>query len=105
MARTGEYAVGASFAFPAMQSIEAGFPIKMVIPSDLVGYELEASGLMKTAKDPKDAKRFLDWTISPEAAELYKKYKEIRSEERRVGKECVSTCRPRWAPDHKKKKK
>src|SRR3546814_12383748 len=23
-----------------------------------------------------------------------------RSEERRVGKECVSTCRFRWAPDH-----
>src|SRR3546814_14838071 len=23
-----------------------------------------------------------------------------RSEERRVGKECVSTCRYRWAPDH-----
>src|SRR3546814_13386485 len=24
----------------------------------------------------------------------------IRSEERRVGKECVSTCRSRWAPYH-----
>src|SRR3546814_14966763 len=23
-----------------------------------------------------------------------------RSEERRVGKECVSTCRPRWTPYH-----
>src|SRR3546814_17177393 len=23
-----------------------------------------------------------------------------RSEERRVGKECVSTCRTRWSPDH-----
>src|SRR3546814_4259818 len=23
-----------------------------------------------------------------------------RSEERRVGKECVRTCRPRWSPDH-----
>src|SRR3546814_16169307 len=23
-----------------------------------------------------------------------------RSEERRVGKECVSTCRLRWSPDH-----
>src|SRR3546814_13607029 len=23
----------------------------------------------------------------------------VRSEERRVGKECVSTCRSRWAPD------
>src|SRR3546814_2251908 len=22
----------------------------------------------------------------------------LRSEERRVGKECVSTCRPRWSP-------
>src|SRR3546814_12463718 len=28
-----------------------------------------------------------------------------RSEERRVGKECVSTCRSRWAPVHSKKKK
>src|SRR3546814_18223320 len=27
-----------------------------------------------------------------------------RSEERRVGKECVSTCRSRWSPDHYKKK-
>src|SRR3546814_2353455 len=25
---------------------------------------------------------------------------EGRSEERRVGKECVSTCRSRWSPDH-----
>src|SRR3546814_17365320 len=27
------------------------------------------------------------------------------SEERRVGKECVSTCRSRWSPYHEKKKK
>src|SRR3546814_7996284 len=25
---------------------------------------------------------------------------EPRSEERRVGKECVSTCRSRWSPNH-----
>src|SRR3546814_21192868 len=25
---------------------------------------------------------------------------EVRSEERRVGKECVSTCRSRWTPYH-----
>src|SRR3546814_18541427 len=24
----------------------------------------------------------------------------LRSEERRVGKECVSTCRSRWSPNH-----
>src|SRR3546814_19422900 len=28
-----------------------------------------------------------------------------RSEERRVGKECVSTCRSRWSPYHSKKKR
>src|SRR3546814_11792091 len=26
--------------------------------------------------------------------------KHLRSEERRVGKECVSTCRSRWSPYH-----
>src|SRR3546814_12056933 len=30
---------------------------------------------------------------------LYERYK-ARSEERRVGKECVSTCRSRWWPYH-----
>src|SRR3546814_17759756 len=34
------------------------------------------------------------------------KYRKMmtRTEERRVGKECVSTCKSRWAPSHKKKK-
>src|SRR3546814_20703562 len=27
-----------------------------------------------------------------------------RPEERRVGQECVSTCRSRWSPNHKNKK-
>src|SRR3546814_18385255 len=29
----------------------------------------------------------------------------VRSEERRVGKECVSQCRTRWSPVNNKKKK
>src|SRR3546814_10943818 len=31
-------------------------------------------------------------------------YQFARSEERRVGKECVITCRSRWSPSHSKKK-
>src|SRR3546814_14831144 len=31
--------------------------------------------------------------------------REDRSEERRVGKECVSTCRSRWSPYHYKENK
>src|SRR3546814_19183664 len=30
-------------------------------------------------------------------------FREARSEERRVGKECVSTCRSRWSPYHYQK--
>src|SRR3546814_17439688 len=36
--------------------------------------------------------------LSLEAGPLFLDYS--RSEERRVGKECVSTCRSRWSPDH-----
>src|SRR3546814_8250143 len=34
------------------------------------------------------------------ASILRKEAKARRSEERRVGKECVSTCRSRWSPYH-----
>lgn len=77
MARTGEYAIGASLAFAAMQAVDAGFPVKMVIPRDAAGYELEASGLMAASDNKADAKRFLDWTLSSHAAAVYTKYKDI----------------------------
>src|SRR3546814_11709796 len=35
---------------------------------------------------------------SPERLKAHMKHQDKRSEERRVGKECVSTCRSRWAP-------
>src|SRR3546814_16461255 len=33
-------------------------------------------------------------------ARLHIVQNKVRSDERRVGKECVSTCRSRWSPDH-----
>src|SRR3546814_16141610 len=35
-----------------------------------------------------------------QAVGLFGQRREERSEERRVGKECVSTCRSRWSPYH-----
>lgn len=77
LARTGEYPIGVSFAFVAMQAIRQGFPVKLVVPAGRVGYELEASALMKTAANPADARRFLDWTASPQATALYRQYKSV----------------------------
>ncbi|MBP7063883.1 ABC transporter substrate-binding protein [Ferrovibrio sp.] len=76
-ARAGEFAIGTSLAFAAIKSIEEGFPLAMVLPAEGAGYELEASGLMAASKNKADAKKFLDWTLSANAAGLYGKYKEL----------------------------
>src|SRR3546814_20493440 len=39
------------------------------------------------------------------AREVFLRAPEVRSDERRVGKECVSTCRYLWSTYHEKKKK
>lgn len=77
MASTGEYAIGASSAIVAMEAVRQGYPVKMVIPKEGAGYELEANALVAGSTHQQDAKRFLDWTISDDAARLYGKYKEI----------------------------
>lgn len=71
LTRVGEYAVGASFAFVGVKSIKKGYPIKLVIPKEGAGYEMEVSGLMKTSKNKADTKRFLDWLLTRDAAALY----------------------------------
>src|SRR3546814_9880910 len=38
--------------------------------------------------------------MSAEMGKLHREALAERSEERRVGKECVSTCRSRWSPYH-----
>lgn len=76
-ARVGEYTVGISLAFTAMQSIEEGYPLAMVFPEGGVGYELEASGLMASSDNKDAAKAFLDWTMSDEAIGLYQEYKAL----------------------------
>src|SRR3546814_11756250 len=57
------------------------------------------------ARDPDDARRrglgmepFRDG--GNDARRRFAVVKTVRSEERRVGKECVRTCRSRWSPEH-----
>src|SRR3546814_15533099 len=40
--------------------------------------------------------KLAEWDERPERSSS----RFVRSEERRVGKECVSTCRSRWSPVH-----
>src|SRR3546814_957059 len=52
----------------------------------------------ETLADPLDIGA--DLRVGVFAAELLDDLRMLRSEERRVGKEWVSTCRSRWSPDH-----
>src|SRR3546814_11207015 len=46
------------------------------------------------------------WELKPNGgAATARMVAPVRSEERRGGKECVSTCRYRWSPYHSKKNK
>src|SRR3546814_18778702 len=63
-----------------------------------------AEGLLKSMP-PKGQERFFSYlplahAFERGAVELASIYFGARSEERRVGKECVSTCRSRWSPYH-----
>ncbi|HEX6136100.1 MAG TPA: extracellular solute-binding protein [Casimicrobiaceae bacterium] len=79
MAATGEYAIGLSFAFSGVKQIMEGYPIKLVIPSEGAGYEIEVSMLMKSSKNKEDAKQFLDWLLTLDAAKLYGERAEMSS--------------------------
>src|SRR3546814_17200806 len=51
-----------------------------------------SNGEVSEAGRPKPATTGVEWP--PDATEA------VRSEERRVGTECVSTCRSRWSPEN-----
>jgi len=79
MAASGEYAIGLSFAFSGVKQIMEGYPIKLVIPKEGAGYEVEVSMLMKASKNKNDAKKFLDWLLTLDAAKLYGERAEMSS--------------------------
>jgi iron(III) transport system substrate-binding protein len=77
LASSGEVAVGVSFSYRVAKQIADGFPVEMVFPAEGSGYELEANALVKGAKHPQSAKRFLDWAITENAMKAYFKYKGV----------------------------
>jgi iron(III) transport system substrate-binding protein len=74
-AAAGEYVIGASFAFVIANLKAEGKPVEMVLPEEGSAYELEANALMKGARHPNNARKFLDWAISDDAMKLYAKWK------------------------------
>src|SRR3546814_4125805 len=67
--------------------------VDTLVSDENVGW-LKLPEMARLRADAKEISR----EISPAAGEMPSNL--ARSEERRVGKECVSTCRSRWSPYH-----
>lgn len=70
-AAAGEYVVGLSFEYRANKSKKDGAPIKPILPSEGLGWDMEAAAIMATTKKPDAAKKLLDWAVTEQANKLY----------------------------------
>lgn len=70
-AGAGEYAVGLSFEYRANKTKKDGAPIEVVLPKEGLGWDMEATAIMNTTKQPEAAKKLADWAVTPAANELY----------------------------------
>lgn len=72
-AASGEFPIGISFEYRAAKLKEGGAPIDLVFPREGLGWDLEATALMKGSKHLDAAKKLADWSASRNANELYEK--------------------------------
>jgi iron(III) transport system substrate-binding protein len=71
LAASGETAIGISFAYRGAKLIKKGAPLELVIPSEGIGWEIEATAILNTTKKMEAAKKLVDWSITKTANELY----------------------------------
>jgi len=75
MAASGETPIGVALAYEVEVAKKNGAPIDVIWPSDGVPWTFEANGLVKGAKNPTNAKRFLDWAVSKSAMTSYAEWR------------------------------
>jgi iron(III) transport system substrate-binding protein len=71
LAASGEIPIGISFAFRGAKSKADGAPIDIIVPSEGVGWDMEATAIVAGTAKLDAAKTLVDWTITKEANEMY----------------------------------
>src|SRR3546814_12282282 len=90
---------------PACRRLGIGFVAYASLSRGLLTGRYRSEADLAEGDRRHDMPRFKDGTIDRNVARMgllaeIAQAKGCRSEERRVGKECVSTCRSRWSPYH-----
>lgn len=73
MAAAGEYPIGISFEYRGAELKEKGAPIDLVYPKEGLGWDLEATAILKGSKNLAAAKKLADFSVSLPAMQLYEK--------------------------------
>jgi iron(III) transport system substrate-binding protein len=74
MAAAGEYPIGISFEYRAAKLKTDGAPIDIVFPAEGIGWDMEATGIVKGTDALDAAKTLADWAASEKANAMYAKY-------------------------------
>ena len=72
-AGAGEFPIGVSFEYRAVTTKKSGAPIDIIFPTEGLGWDLEASGIMKSTKKVEAARAMMDWLATPDAMQLFAK--------------------------------
>ncbi|WP_020408526.1 putative 2-aminoethylphosphonate ABC transporter substrate-binding protein [Hahella ganghwensis] len=71
LAAAGETPIGISFAFRAAKSKKAGAPLEIIFPSEGLGWDMEATAIVKGTRKLAAAQTLVNWTVSRKANETY----------------------------------
>ncbi|MDP1701334.1 MAG: putative 2-aminoethylphosphonate ABC transporter substrate-binding protein [Aestuariivirga sp.] len=71
LAGAGETVMGISFAFRGAKEKAGGAPVEVIIPSEGVGWDMEATAIIAGTSKLEAAKTLVDWSISKKANEMY----------------------------------
>ncbi|WP_244879571.1 extracellular solute-binding protein [Microvirgula aerodenitrificans] len=72
-AAAGEFPIGIAFEYRAAKLKESGAPIDLVFPKEGLGWDVEATAIMKGTRNLEAARKLADWSASRSANELYEK--------------------------------
>jgi iron(III) transport system substrate-binding protein len=92
-AAKGERVAGISLDMRGAREKTAGAPLEVILPSEGIGWDMEAFAIVKGTKKADAAKKVADWAATKSANELYSKYYAI------VAHPEVKNIPPNYPPD------
>jgi len=69
-AARGESSIAVMFLHDANILLRQGFPMKIAHPSEGTGYALDSVSIVKGARNLDEAKKFVDWVLTPEGQSI-----------------------------------